>query len=526
MKFYLSLFWRRLPWMLLILVLASATGITLARILPPVYVSQATLLVESDQIPDNLAKSTVNTSAIEQLQIIQQRIMTRDKLLELANKLNIYGQPGADPQALDADQKVEDLRKRINIVTTGGDPRKQQATIVTVSFDAPNPQLAAAVANELVTRILNENVAIRTAVAGQTLDFFTAEVDRLEKALSEKGSQILKFQQAHIDSLPDSLDFRRKQQSAAQDQMQRIDGDLASLKDRRANLVALYNKTGQVGASDPTQVQLTPDQRKLQALQDSLNQALAVLSPENPRVKMLQSQVDVMKKQVDGQTVPGDSAASQPLSPYQLQLADLNSQIEALKLKKKQTQETLDALQKTIEATPANAVTLATLQRDNQNLQTQYDQAVAAKAQAQTGQQLETLAKAEKISVVENAVAPTIPTKPHRTLIAVMGIVGGIFLAAGLFLLLEVTNRRIRRPEDLTAKLGIAAFGTIPLIRTRAERMRRGMIVGGAVVVVLIAVPTVLWYVNTYVTPLDLLINQMADKMGLAFLMNAGPKIG
>ena len=89
-RFYLSLFLRRIHYFLLLFVLGSAIGLTLARVLPPVYLAEARLLVESEQIPGNLAASTVQTQATEQLQIIQQRILTRDVLVEMANRLNIY----------------------------------------------------------------------------------------------------------------------------------------------------------------------------------------------------------------------------------------------------------------------------------------------------------------------------------------------------------------------------------------------------------------------------------------------------
>lgn len=517
MRFYLSLLLRRLPWMLLIVVLVSAAGVTLARILPPVYVSRAILIVETEQIPGDLAETTVRTGAIEQLQIIQQRILTRARLLDMANKLKIYDQPGQTGRPLTGDEKITDLRRRIKIVTTGGGQATraaQQATIVTVSFEAASPQLAATVANEVVTMLLDENVMIRTAVAGQTLEFFTAEADRLEQALSRKGAEILAFQEANLDSLPDSLEFRRSQQAAAQERLAGIERDISGLKDRRAKFVELYETTGQIALGPAPAQQLTPDQRRLQAMTDELNQALAVLSPENPRVKALQSQVDALESKIAGQA-PGEAAAP-ALSLYDLQLADIDAQVEALQLQRSQVEATLAALQKTIEATPGNAIRLATLERDNDNLRIQYNQAVAAKAQAETGQQLESLSKSQRISVIENAIPPQEPSSPNRLLIAAGGVFGGLALAAGLFLLLELLNTRIRRPEDLTAKLGLAAFGTLPLIRTRAERLRRGLATGAAVAAVMIAIPAALWYVNTHVTPLDLLIDGVMDRLGLA----------
>ena len=183
LKFYLSLFLRRLPYFLILLAIGAAVGITLATVLPPVYLARAVLIVESQQIPDELAATTVQTQATEQLEIIQQRILTRASLLDMANRLQIYAPADGSPAPqIAADDMVEDLRRRISIVTTGGSTARGpvQATIVTVSFEAPTAAMSAAVTNEVVTLILKENVEIRTNVAGQTLEFFVQEVARLD----------------------------------------------------------------------------------------------------------------------------------------------------------------------------------------------------------------------------------------------------------------------------------------------------------------------------------------------------------
>lgn len=189
-RFYLSLFLRRLPYFLLAVVICSVIGVTLARVLPPVYRAEARLVVENEQIPDELAASTVRTEATEQLQIIQQRILTRDRLLEMANRLQIYGPDQTmSTGRMDPDEIVEDLRERIQIVTTGGGGARgqAQATLVSVSFEAPTAAMSAAVTNEVVTLMLEENIAMRTTVAGQTLDFFSQEVERLDKELDRKS---------------------------------------------------------------------------------------------------------------------------------------------------------------------------------------------------------------------------------------------------------------------------------------------------------------------------------------------------
>lgn len=517
LKFYLSLFLRRLPYFLILVAIGSAIGITLASVLPPVYVAQAKLLVESEQIPGDLAASTVQTGANEQLQIIQQRILTRAKLLEMANKLQIYPAE-AGPSAMTADDIIKDLRQRIQMVTTGGAGGRgaaTQATLVSVSFEAPNASLAANVANEIVTMILQEDVTMRTGVSGQTLEFFVQEVSRLDQELSKRGGQILEFKQKNQEALPDSLDFRRSQQAAAQERLLQMDREEAALKDRRTRLVTLYETTGRI---DTVDANATPEQKQMKALQDQLQGLLAVLSPQNPRVKVLEAQIATLEKTIaaQGGAAAADGAA---LSAYDVQLADLDGQLAGIADQRAQITLTMEDLRKSIEATPGNAIALDTLERDYANIRTQYDQAVANKARAETGDLIEALSKGQRISVIEQAIAPREPTSPNRPVIAAAGVGGGIGLGLGLVLLLELLNSAIRRPVDLTAKLGITPFATIPYMRTTQEVRRRRSIIMGALLTVLIGIPAVLWAIHSYYMPLDLLMDRVLNKVGLAMLV-------
>ena len=75
-------------------------------------------------------------------------------------------------------------------------------------------------------------------------------------------------------------------------------------------------------------------------------------------------------------------------------------------------------------------MTLADLERELANLQTQYDNAVAALGQAQVGEQIEVLSKGERFTLIEPPIEPTTPVSPPRLLIAAAGIVGGIGAAS------------------------------------------------------------------------------------------------
>ena len=520
-KFYFSLFLRRLHWFLLLLALGTAVGVTLARVLPPVYVAEALLVVENEQIPNQLAASTVQTQAAEQLQIIQQRILTRARLLEMANQLQIYAQDSGRRSAqMSADDIVKDMRNRVKMVTTGSNVGSNQATLVTISFEAPTPGLAAAVANQLVTMTLDENVSMRTNSARQTLAFFDQEVTRLDQELSKQGAAILAFKESNLSALPDSLDFRRSQQAAAQERLLQLERDGNALRDRRDRLVLLYGKTGEF-APVPT-AQASPEQRQLQTLRENLANLLAVLSPENPRVTMLKAQIEAAEKTMATQMAGGATGASgEALSPFDLQLADLDGQLAYLKSQKEQIELKMAELNASIEATPGNAITLDTLDRDYANLRTQYDQAVANKARAETGSMIENLAKGQRISVIEQAIAPREPTRPNRPLILAGGIGAGLFLGLGVVALLELMNSAVRRPVELTTKLGITPLGTLPYLRSAPQARRRKMILIFAFLLVLGAIPAGLWFIDTRIVPLDQVIDRISGKLGISSLLPA-----
>ena len=83
-------FLKRRKWHLLIpLACILLFGGAIALLLPPVYQSKATILIEGQQIPTDFVRTTVTSFAEERIQISTQRIMRRSRLLEIINQLDL-----------------------------------------------------------------------------------------------------------------------------------------------------------------------------------------------------------------------------------------------------------------------------------------------------------------------------------------------------------------------------------------------------------------------------------------------------
>jgi len=76
-KFYRGILWKRLPLIIAIWLALSIAAIAVAYVLPPVYRSNARILVVKPQIDPNLATQTVNLTTAEIIQSIQERLLTR-----------------------------------------------------------------------------------------------------------------------------------------------------------------------------------------------------------------------------------------------------------------------------------------------------------------------------------------------------------------------------------------------------------------------------------------------------------------
>lgn len=512
LKYYFSIFLRRLHYFLTVSVIVAAASVIAAFTLPPAYESQTRLLLEGPQIPAELASSTVMVGLAEQLEIIEQRLMTRANLLAVARSQNAFEDIGE----MTADEIVEAMRARTIIQTPGG---RNPTPIMNITFEARSPQIAAGVLNEYLTLIEQQNAEFRTTRAGNTLKFFQQEVARLGQDLDAQSARILEFKTENSGALPDSLEYRLDQQATLQEQVRQIDRDIATLRNQRTRLVEVFEATGQI-TEEQAAPRLSPDEERLQELRTQLDEALSVYSETNPRVRVLQARIaQVEERLAKAPKDAPDAAAPAPQRPgatmLDLQLSEIDTRISMLQEQRAETEDRLAELSESLARTPANAVTLDELTRAYANIEEQYNLAVDRLAQASTGERIESLSRGQRISVIEPPAVPTEPTKPNRILIAGGGTVFGILAGIGLVVLIELLNRTARRPEDIVSRIGVRPLATLPYMRSRSEVFWKRLVKITLYLAILVGLPAAVYAIHLYYLPLDLLADRAMNKLGV-----------
>lgn len=517
LKYYLVIFLRRLPYFLPVFLVVSAASVIVAYTLPPAYVSQSRLVVESPQIPEELAASTVQIPPLEQLQIIQQRLLTRSNMLDIARGLDVL----PDLAEMSPDEIVESMRARTDISVSSG---RNEATLMTISFEAPDARKAAAVLGEYLTIIRQEDVRFRRGSAGETLQFFDQRVDKLTQDLDKKSAEILEYKSENQASLPETLDYRLSQQSETQNRIGMLEQDIRSLRNQRERVIRLFEATGSVGAE--AEENLSPDERRLRDLRAELDSALAVFSESSPKVKMLRAQLTQLEERIKAKSEADtgqDETAKQEETAQDsrrntvldIQLSEIDSRIETLVSQKQAAETRLKQLTQSIEDTPPVSIRLEKMTREYDKLKEELAMAQDRMARARTGEMIETRSRGQKISVIEPPAVPTEPTKPNRLLIAGGGVGFGLAVGFGLVLLLEVMNSTARRPEDLVKRFNIAPIATVPFIRTRRQVFVQRSLKVLLLLVILAGVPAAVYAVHTYYLPLDDIANRLMNKIGV-----------
>ncbi|MEM6439439.1 MAG: Wzz/FepE/Etk N-terminal domain-containing protein [Pseudomonadota bacterium] len=511
-------FWvfRRRFWLFAVVAgLMGGAGIGIAMILPATYEARAVMLVESQRIPTDLVRSTVNSTALERLEIIKQNLRSRDVLLELDRN---FGLTPADAD-LSPTERVAALRNSIYFEQRVlGDRRSNSVTTsFTIAVRGEDPRRLAIVANDLVTRVQNQAIELRGRSAGATAEYFRREVDDLSAELLHQEDRIIAFKEANERSLPDSLDYRRSQLDLITERLQRFEFERVELAQQIQALALALEGEDPVAPG----VVLSDLEREVETLRRELARRSAILSPQHPEIRSLNARIAALERVAESEAAeaPAAPAPTTAIDPATRELRRQQALAEAradyLDELVVQLEAQRDALELSFLETPNIEIELGALERTYAAIERRYEQARARLAEAEAGQLLEDRGAGERLQVIENATVPENPIAPNRRLYAAAGVAGGFGGGLGLIFLLEMLSSVVRRPEDL-ARIGREPAAVIPYIATEGERRWTWSLRLVGLLVLVGGAAASLWAVHTYYLPLETVLEKVLDRSGLS----------
>ena len=488
---------------------------------PPTYRSTGTILIEQQEIPEDFVRSAITSYADQRVQVISQHVMTSSNLLDIIGKYDLYPEARrtkareAIVAAMRGDVKLDMISADVM------DPRQGRATKATIAFSVSfkyrSPQVAAAVANELTSLYLRENLETRKAQAAGTENFLSSEAARIGGQVTDLEQKVADFKAKHANSLPEYAQLNVQLASRAQDDLRDLEARIRALDQQsvffdsqlaQINPTAtLYGDTGQriLGAKDQLRMLQTqyaaavanysdthPDvvrlKREIEGLQQELGsqdtyrdtqreleQARADLAAArkthtdaHPDVVRLTRQVAQLEQQL--KNAPSNPAtpvpSEQPDNPAYIQIQanreSARTERASLMAQQLQVRARLAELEQRSAATPMIERDYTALMSDLESAQKKHAEVQQKQMEAQLAENLETDRKGERFTLIEPPVEPQKPVSPNRLLILVLGAVLALGAALGLMWLLEALDTRIRSREDIIALLQVPPLVVIP----------------------------------------------------------------
>ena len=295
--------------------LCMLTVALVAILVPPRFRSAGTVLIEQQEMPQELVRSTVTSYADERVQVISKRVMTTETLLNIIRRYDLYPKQRAKDTR---EALLARMRKDIGLKMISADvidPRSGRPTAATIAFEVSytgaSADLAAKVANELTTLYLNENLNNRTQLARDAAQFLEAEADRVNRQIADLEGKLAQFKDKNQEKLPeltqlnmsllDRTDEELRGQESRRDSLEQqlvyLQAQLAQLKPNSA----VFSDTGE---------RITSSSDRLKMARSQLDTARALYAPDHPDIVRLEREVAGLEKEVAADPRAGKTTAS------------------------------------------------------------------------------------------------------------------------------------------------------------------------------------------------------------------------
>ena len=557
------------------LIMAAAlfmAGIVGIVVWPNAYTSTAVILIEDPEIPPGLVPTTVTTFASRQIQYINQRVMTRSNLASIIEKFNLFPE---ERKYLPTLLLVPDVEKKMSIdiidVQQPNASGMQVASTIAfkLGFENKSPETARAVANELVSLYMAENVRSRTEQTAQTTRFMDDEVTRLDGEVRDLETQIAKVKQDNEGSLPELMAFNMQVAQNLSNEIQEIDRQLQATRENKIMLDAELSKLNPIGTTFlPDGKAVTAPEDQLKALQTQLAMLEGRYGPDYPDVVRTRRDVEAVKAQLGTNADLGDSGAvlanartelakaRQKYGPDHPEVKSLERQVAALENQPARTTGSdvqlgslkadnpayiqLRAQRETMESQERSLVSKQTELRTRRNdierkalrssdvekqlsalyrrlnSATQSYQATREKAfVSKMGQAMETQSKGERFSLVEPPDTPLLPSSPNRPVLLALLIVMVLAVGLGWPQVAESMDGSITSARALERVQGAPPIAEIPLIETAEDHKHVRKVRIGALLIAPAVLAVLLLLVHFLIIPLDVLWYVLLRKFGI-----------
>jgi polysaccharide biosynthesis transport protein len=492
----------------------AVLAVLLAITLPDVYTSSALVEIDDPSTAQSLAGASGDSSYADQyVQNLKGIVLTDANLQKLNQTHDLYPEFGEDESAM-----LTRLRRdiEVQIVTTPIlDPRtgreREVVDAFTLSYDNRKPEKAQKGAQWLVAAFLAEHRRQRQGRASNAAEFYSKEAERLRTQVAKLEAKLADFKHANYGQLPELTEVNMSMIDRAENQLAANNTQMASLRQERVFLAAQLEQTRSQGPDAGSVRQLEdqysrmrssydeghPDMIALRrqidslkygtsagsgtSLRSQLNQKRATLvearqryGAEHPDIKRLERDIATLDARIkSGERGDVEMSDGTPVGmQLRTQINAIDSQLASLGVQNAELRAKLGGLEKNVTSAPQVEREYANLTRDLANFREKYEQLMNRQMDAEVSEAAIVGGRADEFRLIQSPMLPSVPGKPQRLAILLIGLVAAVVLGLSMTVAAEAFDPKVRGARDVRELLSVSPLVAIPTIRNSRSRRR------------------------------------------------------
>jgi succinoglycan biosynthesis transport protein ExoP len=484
---------RRRWWVVVPAFVVTMGACVTAMLLPNRYESEATILVERQQVPERyVTPNTTPYDVREALLVMTEAILSRSRLLHIIDEFNLYPEVR---KRLAPEELADLMRHNITIAPIEKTPGSSSLNAFRVSFTGADPHLAQDVTNRLTTLFIEENQRVREEQSAGTTSFLEAQLQTVSVELQRQASRVRDFKMRYLGELPEQQQGNLEILAGLHMQLQNTVTSLGRAREQQVYLESLlsqYQDLASSGAPAPAPGGADPTEAiraELTRLKSQRSDLLARYTDKYPDVVKLDGQIKESEALLAAATKAAEHAnrgavIEKPSSPdsgaRDATIAQLKSQLEANRLEiqnavatQQQLESRIGDYQRRLNMTPVREQELADMLREYNLAKQNYDDLLNKKTQSQLATSLERHQQGQQFRIIDPPSLPMKPSNPGHLQISLGGLVAGIALGVALAFLAEARDHSLRNEKELSRFFAFPLMVGLPMLLSKGEERKR-----------------------------------------------------
>lgn len=320
----------------------------------------------------------------------------------------------------------------------------RNTAVMTVTFEHPDPQLAALVVNQVAASFIDQAVDQRSSTSNLARQFIQEQVIETKTKLEASERELLAYAEA------EGILLDADENSLIQSNIVSVNKAIADATQELFGADRYVEQIEAGGADTLPEVfesaSIQGAKERLAELRATYQEKLATLKPAFPEMRRLNAQISETAAQMNAEIA--SIASGVRLRAEQLAQKRAVLQAELASLEQKQAEFQRKNVRYTI------------LKREVDSNRTQYESLIAKLNDVGVGADL----RNASAMVVDAAVQPGAPFSPRLSRSLLMGLMAALGLAALAVYILELLNNTFSIPDQVETDLKLPVLGIIPAV--------------------------------------------------------------